>query len=208
MTQGIEITLLRHGRSLADDEQCLEGRYDSPLTEVGISQAKQRLDYWISQGRTFDLILSSSLQRASKVAEIIASGLNIPIEIDRAWMEKDNGSLAGLPFTKADELYPKADFVNPFEPYVVSAGDGESEIEMHCRALLALQSVIRRGAAKTLVVSHGKFITAAMNAALGIKPSANSPSVIYAVGDLSFIDLVYYPHSDIWLVKEIGHLQK
>ena len=31
----IDITLMRHGRSRADDEMVHEGRYDSPLTDVG-----------------------------------------------------------------------------------------------------------------------------------------------------------------------------
>ncbi len=30
-----DLFLLRHGRSLADDENKFEGRYDSPLTEIG-----------------------------------------------------------------------------------------------------------------------------------------------------------------------------
>ena len=31
---------LRHGRSLADDEYKHEGRYDSPLTDIGKQQAE------------------------------------------------------------------------------------------------------------------------------------------------------------------------
>lgn len=35
MSNEIHLTLLRHGRSRADDEEVHEGRYDSPLTEAG-----------------------------------------------------------------------------------------------------------------------------------------------------------------------------
>jgi broad specificity phosphatase PhoE len=38
----LELTLLRHGRSRADDEQVHDGRYDSPLTALGIEQAGRR----------------------------------------------------------------------------------------------------------------------------------------------------------------------
>ena len=38
----MDIIFLRHGRSKADDERKHEGRYDSPLTEVGKEQAKRR----------------------------------------------------------------------------------------------------------------------------------------------------------------------
>lgn len=201
MNTAIEITLLRHGRSGADDEQCMEGRYDSPLTEIGFEQARQRLANWQSQGRTFDYIVSSSLQRAHSVAKVMADGLNVALDVDAQWMEKDNGPLAGLPFAEADIKYPKADFVNPFEPYVAHAGTGESDIEMYARAALALQSVIRKGHRRNLVVSHGKFLNAVISSALGLRPQANIPHVIFALGDLGYIDLLYHPRRDIWEVR-------
>lgn len=36
----MNLTLLRHGRSRADDEDVHEGRYNSPLTDVGRAQAQ------------------------------------------------------------------------------------------------------------------------------------------------------------------------
>lgn len=36
----MRICLLRHGRSLADDERKIEGRHDSPLTKTGRRQAE------------------------------------------------------------------------------------------------------------------------------------------------------------------------
>ena len=35
-----KLVFLRHGRSQADDEERYEGRYDSPLTDIGIEQAR------------------------------------------------------------------------------------------------------------------------------------------------------------------------
>jgi 2,3-bisphosphoglycerate-dependent phosphoglycerate mutase len=206
MSGFIEITLLRHGRSLADDEGKIEGRYDSPLTNIGVAQTERRLALWLAEGRQFDRIISSTLQRAASVANIISVGYDIPVTLDDNWREKDNGPLAGLTFDEADEQFPKADFVNPYQPHVVSTGEGESIVEMYCRAALALQNIIRRGPRKTLVISHGKFINAAVSVALGIKPSANVPSVIFGSGDLSYIDLAYQPEQDIWWLKELGHL--
>lgn len=206
MSEFIEITLLRHGHSLADDEEKIEGRYDSPLTEIGIAQAQQRLEIWLSQSRQYDRVICSTLQRATKVAEIIAEGFQMPVESDSIWIEKDNGSLAGLSFDDADRLFPKPAFINPFQPHAVAAGNGESLVELYCRAALALQRTIRHGPSKTLVVSHGKFINALVSVALGIKPTANQPSVIFSCGDLSYIDLAYQPDKDVWWVKELGHL--
>ena len=42
----IGLTLIRHGRSRADDEGVHEGRYDSPLTDTGRAQAEKRATHW------------------------------------------------------------------------------------------------------------------------------------------------------------------
>ena len=97
---------MRHGRSRADDEEFVEGRYDSPLTEVGRSQAKRRAEELRSKGIEFDVIIASSLVRASETAEIVGGILEVKVEIDEDWMEIDNGPVAGLPREEAFEKYP------------------------------------------------------------------------------------------------------
>ena len=145
MPPEIQITLMRHGRSLADDEMVHEGRYDAPLTDVGRSQVRSRAEEWKRSAVTFDLIVASTLVRAAESAQIVGEVLDIPIEYDPGWMERDNGPLAGLPFDVARERYPKPDFANPFEPYVAATGEGESGWDLLTRAAGALQRVVRRG---------------------------------------------------------------
>jgi 2,3-bisphosphoglycerate-dependent phosphoglycerate mutase len=60
MKEEIHITFLRHGRSRADDEEVHEGRYDSPLTNVGRSQVQARVQEFLSRGFHFDKIFSST----------------------------------------------------------------------------------------------------------------------------------------------------
>ena len=207
MANELVFTFLRHGRSQADDENVHEGRYDSPLTETGLQQAYARRDFWLEQGQSFSRIVSSSLRRASKVAQVMGDAFNIEPDIDPVFQEMDNGSLAGLSFTEADKRYPKADFVNPFQPYVTSANDGESSMEIHGRAGVALQTLIRKNSHHTLVISHGGFINAMFCVALGIAPRANNPKVIMPLGDLSYLKMGYLPTKDIWIIKEICHLE-
>ena len=107
---------MRHGRSRADDEMVHEGRYDSPLTDVGRAQVRARAEQWKQSGVTFDLIVASTLVRAAESARIVGEVLDVPIEYDPDWMERDNGPLAGLPFDEARERYPKPGFINPFQP--------------------------------------------------------------------------------------------
>lgn len=82
MKPEIYITFLRHGRSLADDENKYEGWYDSPLTEIGREQAAQRAMGWQTEQVRFDQIIASPLLRAKETAEIIGGILDIRVETD------------------------------------------------------------------------------------------------------------------------------
>ncbi len=55
MEEIIGLTLIRHGRSRADDEGVHEGRYDSPLTDTGRAQAEKRGQYLLAQGTKYQL---------------------------------------------------------------------------------------------------------------------------------------------------------
>ena len=100
------ITLLRHGRSQADDEDRFEARYDSPLTEVGRQQVRSRGEELKTRRLAFDTIIASPLLRASETAEIVGRILGLQVESDADWMERDNGPLAGLSHQEAEEKYP------------------------------------------------------------------------------------------------------
>jgi len=204
MATEIRITLMRHGRSRADDEMVHEGRYDSPLTDVGRAQVRSRAEGWKSSGATFDVIVASTLVRASESAAIVAEALGVPVEHDPDWMELDNGPVAGLPFDVAAEKYPRPDFVNPFQPYAVSTGEGESRWDLVGRAARALQSVIRRGQGSYLVVAHGGVLNAAMYCTLGSFPSPRGGGVEFDFGDAGFADISYDPDEDRWTIREMS----
>ena len=84
------LVLLRHGRSRADDEGVHEGRYDSPLTDVGRDQATRLAQHWRETGVRFDRVVCSSLVRARETAEIVATALGVDVEVSDLWMERDN----------------------------------------------------------------------------------------------------------------------
>jgi len=203
MSSDIEITFMRHGRSRADDENVIEGRYDSPLTEIGREQAKARAEELKAKGMAFDVIIASSLVRAAETAEIIGGILGVEVEIDADWMEIDNGPLAGLSHEEARAKYPWPDFQNPFDPLVVSANAGESMWALHCRAASALEKVIRRGPGRYLVVSHGGILNAALRCVVGAQPPVNGQGVRFALGDTGFIRTRYAPGQHLWVIHEL-----
>jgi 2,3-bisphosphoglycerate-dependent phosphoglycerate mutase len=204
MANVIELTLLRHGRSRADDEDVHEGSYDSPLTETGILHATELAVKWESENRHFDSIISSSLVRARRVAQIIGEKLDVPVHVSDQWKERDNGPLAGMKRDEAEKAYPKSDFVNPYSPLVTSANAGESMCELYCRASMAIQGIVRKGPGRYLVVSHGGFLNAVMNIIMGNQPKANEEKIIFMFHFLHSAQLRYFPDEDIWVVDRFS----
>ena len=136
MSELIGITFMRHGRSRADDEEVAEGRYDSPLTEVGRSQARARGEELKERNLTFDLAIVSTLVRASETAEIVAGYLALRVELNQEWMEIDNGLVAGVPLDElvalatdhgahVDEVVERA--IDLFERHVHSDDPGSDQ---------------------------------------------------------------------------------
>lgn len=195
------VTFLRHGRSQADDEGVHEGRYDSPLTEVGRAQAKGRARAFRARGFAFDLIISSPMRRARSTAEIIGQALNVPIAFDEDWMERDNGPLAGMKREVAAETYPRPAFRNPYEPIY---GTGESAWALYRRASRAVENVIRRGTGRYLIVAHGGILNAAMSAIMGCSPRSDTPDIVFIFGDLGYVRMVYEPEQHTWRLLEFS----
>lgn len=174
----MRFTFLRHGRSLADDQGVHEGRYDSPLTDVGQAQAQQLARYWQAHPPGFDRLACSPLVRAYETARIIGAALNLTPHADPDWMEFDNGPLAGLPRDEALARYPMPEARGRFEP--LTADGGESEAAFHRRAGAALELLITGPGDHVLVVAHGGILNAALHELI------RSDRVVFAFGDTGF----------------------
>jgi 2,3-bisphosphoglycerate-dependent phosphoglycerate mutase len=196
----IHIIFLRHGRSRADDEGVIEGRYDSPLTEVGREQARRRALGWREEGMHFDRIVASTLVRASETAAIIGEILETPVKTDPDWMEKDNRPLAGMTFEESNIRYPIPAFHNPYEPF---HGVGESGWEVYCRAARAVEKVVRYGPGSTLVVAHGMILNMAMRCIIGAQPPVNDTGAWFAFGDTGYARTTYDPEQHRWVIREL-----
>jgi 2,3-bisphosphoglycerate-dependent phosphoglycerate mutase len=201
MNTEIHITFMRHGRSRADDEEVHEGRYDSPLTEVGRAQAQARGQAWLEKGVTFDRIIASTLQRALETAQILGAILDVPVESDPDWMEMDNGPLAGIRWDMARAQFPQPAFRNPYETFW---GTGEGSWDVYMRAARAVQNMIRRGPGRYLVVAHGGILNDALRTIIGAGPTVNSQGVWFAFDDTGYIQTIYNPAQHQWLIEEFA----
>jgi 2,3-bisphosphoglycerate-dependent phosphoglycerate mutase len=201
MRDEFTIVLLRHGESVGNAEGYHQGQYDFPLSERGRQQARRLLNRWQVEKVAFDQVIASPLKRARETVEIVAGGLNLPVEFDPEWMERHNGALSGLKVEIARELYPPPSFYNPYGTIV---GGGEGNWELYMRAGRALLKLMRRPPAKYLVISHGGILNQVVAAILETTHQANGQGVRFSFGNTAFATFKYRPGTHEWIVCGIN----
>lgn len=196
----MEIYFMRHGRSMADDEEKHEGRYDSPLTSLGKEQALKRAELFKEEGLKFDKIISSPLVRALETAQIIEKVLGSKVETNSDLMEMDNGAMAGLTFKEALIKFPIPKFQNPYNR--MANGTGESPWQLQARAIYALEKILQREEGKYLVVAHGGILNAILRTIVGAQPPVNNGGLYFDFGDTGFIKTVYVKDKNLWVIRK------
>ncbi len=194
------LTLLRHGRSKADDKNVHEGRYDSALTEIGRTQALALADRWQQEMIHFDAIISSPLCRASETAAIIGKALSVEPKYDDDLMERDNGLAAGMPLDEVERQFPQPLRVSPYAPWFVN---GESEAEFHRRAGGILERLVRMEIGSVLIVAHGGILNAILRNAMSTPPPTFG-GPYFAFGDTGFAQLKYEIERHSWYLTRIN----
>jgi 2,3-bisphosphoglycerate-dependent phosphoglycerate mutase len=160
-----------------------------------MQQARKQASTWKSEHIEFDLIISSPLQRASQTAEIIAASLDVPLEFDPLWKERNFGCFQDMQLDEINKLHPMLDFFHPYEPI---GGTGESQLDLYNRASQALQDIVRRPDGAYLVVSHGGILNKALFVIIGITPQSHYNSPIFHFGNTGYAQFRYNSSSHQW----------
>ena len=193
-------TFLRHGESVGNAQARWQGQSEYPLTERGRAQARALAERWKSEDVRFDLAITSPLIRARETAEIIASSLNVKVEIDPLWLERDIGEMEGM---TADEVRqrPQPPYVTPYDSI---GGDGEGDWELFLRAGKALHALLRRPLGSYLIVSHGGMLNQLMHAIVGVAHHADPSGVRFNFENTSFARVIYYPQRHRWAIDAVN----
>jgi len=147
--------VVRHGESTWNAVRRWQGQADPPLTERGENQARRGALAAPEHG-PFDGIVTSTLQRAHRTGELIATALALPVlDADEGLSERSAGEWEGLTRVEIEERFPGylADGKRP---------DGyESDGSIVERSSRTLRRLAADHVARTLlVVSHGGIIHA------------------------------------------------
>lgn len=99
------IYLVRHGQ---DEEGYRGGWSQRGLIDEGIRQTEKLGQYLNEHKHDFNIhrIVCSDLQRAYQTASILADKLSLPFHGSEDWREMNNGLLAGIPNSLAEEKFP------------------------------------------------------------------------------------------------------
>ena len=158
MSNKITVYVVRHGETEWNTKKIIQGHKDSPLTELGVNQAKELAKQF--KKIKFDLVFSSDLLRAKKTAEIIAAEHNLAVETTKLLRERAFGHLEGQPIMalKAFEEVIEKLSGDKFYTYK-SSPDIESNGEIVERIITFLrEAAIAHAGKKILVITHGGII--------------------------------------------------
>ena len=159
------LILVRHGESEWNRAGRIQGQVNSPLTDLGINQAKAIRDHLSGILLNQELeIYTSPLDRAIQTAEIIAQGIDHPsskIIIEERLNDFNVGEISGtFGWDKVAEIFPEQAQLRLQDPMRFHPSGGESGAEFEARLRSLLEDLMDDGTLK-LMVSHGivnKFI--------------------------------------------------
>lgn len=150
-----ELYLIRHGEAIGAVQKIIG---DTPLSPLGVTQAERLRDRLASTGEiAADILIASTLKRASQTAEIIAPALELPIHYADEVHELRDGAAEGMSEEAYREAYGSANFAET--PFRQVAPGGENWGQFVLRVCTALDHILREYEGKTIVlVCHGGVI--------------------------------------------------
>ena len=154
--KGYRISVIRHGRTAANDKGIYIGRTDFPLSDKGAAELAGKMDEF--RYPNVARVYSSPLRRCTETAEILFPDVQIQT-VDNL-IEMDFGTFEGK---SADELVHKPEFKEWLKGGMdCRPPQGESVKEVQLRIFRSLREIIRDMMQEDLlhcaVITHGGMI--------------------------------------------------
>ena len=145
-----KLYLVRHGQTLFNLKGRAQGSCDSPLTDLGIGQAKMAGKFFKDRNIEFDEAYSSTSERACDTLELITDIPYKRVKGLKEWnfvmMECEPEILQKVP-RRPDQITHE-DFFVPW--------GGESDKDLEKRLNETIDDIVEKSSAKSiLIVSHG-----------------------------------------------------
>jgi broad specificity phosphatase PhoE len=158
--------ITRHGETVWNRQQRMQGHLDSPLTENGIAQAKQTAQKL--KEIVFDHAFSSDLLRAKRTAEIIAADHDLVVKTSKLIRESTLGPFEGKKLTFFRKALQKSlDYRESLSSEERMSYSIHPGVETYEETALRMMTFLREVAVayprkNVLVVSHAAIIRASL----------------------------------------------
>jgi broad specificity phosphatase PhoE len=167
------VYVLRHGETVWNVEQRMQGRGDSPLTDRGRGQAARHAEVLAQQGGV-DRWLVSPAGRTRATAAIVNARFGAPLSFHEALLERDSGAWEGLTLTEIQARYPESWQAREADPYLHRPPGGENhpDLERRVAGLMAdLATECASGGREVLgIITHGVMSRVILKLLLELHP--------------------------------------
>ena len=192
--------VLRHGQTEYNLQHRVQGRCDSPLTPLGVEQARAAARWIAAQGVRFDRMCTSPLGRAVATLEAVREELRAAGETDLPPIEPMNGLMERSygPFEGGPAADVPAELWDPGETLVPYGGEGSAALRE--RVVAAMTEIMDApGVERALAVCHG---SATLQFKKAWEPLARCPQDVH-LGNCCVLVYDYDPAARTFVCERI-----
>lgn len=207
----MELYLIRHGESMGDIEQRVEGSWDAELTDNGREQVKLLQKRLAVEDSNFDLIFSSPLKRAAETAKAISEIALKPVIYDERLKEQDTGILGGMKIEEASAINKPRD-ENGYR-YYEKFPEGESALDHTWRvAHFYMELLDRYSDKKICLITHGGTINILIRLIYGLpinRPYKGKEIHKFSMGDTAISKFKINGPQDVltYFINDLNHIK-
>lgn len=160
--------MIRHGFSVANNEQRFAGHSDFPLTDLGKQQAERCAE--ALKNEHIDVIYASDLSRAFETALPVATSHGLEVIPHKGLREIFAGKWEGKTFDELDREYSESFGIWKKDLGQAHPDGGESVAELFSRVISTLEDIAKAEEGKTVcIATHATPIRSVCVAAAGGK---------------------------------------
>lgn len=138
----VQLTMIRHGRSVWNAQGRLQGHGPVPLAELGERQART-LAKALTATDSYTALYSSDVLRCRQTVAPLAQALGMDVQYDERFRSFDFGLWQGFTPGELRDCDPVAWEAHHADPYHVSAPGGENLGMMQARVLDGLLDIVQ-----------------------------------------------------------------
>ncbi|MBN1485733.1 MAG: histidine phosphatase family protein [Chloroflexia bacterium] len=152
---GVQLILIRHGRTAWNQEVRFRGRQDLPLDAFGRAQAQAAARHIAARWPELAAVYASPLQRARQTAAPVAQALHLDLQIQRGLLDVDYGDWTGRTPAEMEAEDPQRFQRWQSTPQQVRFPAGESLLDVQQRLLHMLELLAATHSEQTVaLVGH------------------------------------------------------